>query len=240
MNAHRSMGTPEADPRMGLSSGHVRGEGYLSTSNGGRRSIGLIFTIVIHVVLIGALIFQVSFRYNKKVSPTLTVFDVAPTAAPPEPETPVEPEKVEKPPEPKPPVIVPEIRLPSLNPMTIVTPEPSPPVPKVTAPEPRPPAPKASDAKPTWQGQVLAALNKVKRYPRGASARREQGMPWIRFTMNRQGRILSVTLERSSGFSALDDEAVSLPRRAQPIPKPPEEVEGDTIELVVPVEFFMR
>jgi protein TonB len=50
---------------------------------------------------------------------------------------------------------------------------------------------------------------------------------------------LSVRLERSSGVRSLDDEALSLPKRASPLPRPPEEVKGDSIELVVPVEFFM-
>lgn len=86
---------------------------------------------------------------------------------------------------------------------------------------------------------MLGALNKVKRYPREASFRRQQGVPYIRFVMNREGSVLSVRLERSSGIRSLDGEAVSLPRRAEPFPKPPEDVVGETIELVVPVEFFM-
>jgi len=58
--------------------------------------------------------------------------------------------------------------------------------------------------------------------------------------MDRGGRVLSASLERSSGFAELDREAMSLPNRAQPLPKPPEERAGDTLELVVPVEFFIR
>lgn len=120
--------------------------------------------------------------------------------------------------------------------------DPGPPVEKTTAPEskPLPPATQASDAKPTWEGLVLGALNKVKRYPTEASFGRQQGVPYIRFVMNREGKVLSVRLERSSGYRSLDQEAVSLPKRAQPLPKPPEDVKGETIELVVPVEFFMR
>lgn len=57
--------------------------------------------------------------------------------------------------------------------------------------------------------------------------------------MNRDGKVLSVTLERSSGFGILDDEALALPKRAQPLPKPPEDLPGQTIELVVPVEFVL-
>ncbi len=184
--------------------------------------------------------------------PNLNVFDIAAPAAPPEPqsETPPGPEQVQKEkaqPDPdRPKIEAPEVQVPSNNPIAleITKPviDPGPPVEKTTAPEskPAPPAQKASDARPTWEGMVLGALNKVKRYPREAAFRRQQGVPYIRFVMNREGKILSVRLERSSGIRSLDDEAVSLPRRADPLPKPPEDVKGDTIELVVPVEFFMR
>jgi protein TonB len=116
------------------------------------------------------------------------------------------------------------------------------PAPQTTAPpaRPLPPAPVPSNAAPTWQGLVLERLHKFRRYPPMAQSRREQGVPYIRFVMDRDGRILSSRLERSSGFAALDQEAVSLPRRTQPLPKPPAEVPGATIELVVPVEFFLR
>lgn len=98
-----------------------------------------------------------------------------------------------------------------------------------------------SDVKATWQGLVLARLNKHHRYPRSAMAQQRQGMPYIRFVIDREGRVLSATLERSSGFADLDREAVALPRRAQPIPKPPVDMRPGqaTIELAVPVEFFL-
>ena len=116
------------------------------------------------------------------------------------------------------------------------------PAPQTTAPpaRPAPPAPALSSGIPTWQGLVLGALNKVKRYPFAAQSRRQQGVPYIRFVIDRNGRVVSSRIERSSGFGALDQEAVNLPRRAQPLPKPPAEVAGDTIELVVPVEFYIR
>jgi protein TonB len=120
-------------------------------------------------------------------------------------------------------------------------PDPKPVVKEATAPEakPLPPAPAPSNAAATWQGRILAALYKVRRYPREAAFRRQQGVPYIRFTINRDGRVLSARLEQSSGSRSLDAEALSLPKRAQPLPKPPEDVRGETIELVVPVEFFM-
>ncbi len=185
--------------------------------------------------------------------PTLSVFDVSPPAAPPEPESeiPPGPEQVEKErplPEPEQPKIEPpEIELPSVNPTMLQVPkpilDPGPPIKETTAPEskPAPPAPQVSDVKPTWQGLVLARLNKHRRYPRSAMAQLQQGVPYIRFVMDREGRVLSATLERSSGFPDLDREAVALPRRAQPLPKPPVDMRPGqaTIELVVPVEFFL-
>ncbi|WP_310223366.1 energy transducer TonB [Sphingobium xenophagum] len=199
----------------------------------------------------GALFTWTTYQAVQKPA-TLSVFDVAPPAAPPEParEIPPGPEEVEKDqdmPDTVPPQIEPpEIRVPSTNPLPVPVwkpvPDPAPPAKETTAPEtqPAPPAPQMSSGQPTWEVLVLGALNKVKRYPREASFRRQQGVPYIRFVMNRNGEVLSVRLERSSGVRALDNEALALPKRAAPLPKPPKEVAGDTVELVVPVEFFMR
>ncbi|MEE4452225.1 TonB family protein [Novosphingobium resinovorum] len=184
---------------------------------------------------------------------SIAAFDVAPPAAPPRPvrEVPPGPEQVKRDksvtrperiaPEP------PQIALPSEN--TVIaalpsppTPQPGAPVKETTAPvsTPAPPAPRVSSSRPTWHGLVLGALEKVRRYPRDARFARQQGVPYIRFTMNRRGKVLSAVLERSSGYRSLDQEALALPRRAEPLPPPPDDVPGDPIELLVPVEFFMR
>ncbi|MPT47050.1 MAG: energy transducer TonB [Sphingobium sp.] len=227
--------------------------GYKGNQKSGR-SIGLILTATIHALVLGAFFIHWTVHYMVAPQPALSTFNVAPPAAPPEPEreTPPGPEQVEQElikPRPHleslqlPP---PEIMLRSESNLTltqpIITPAPSPPVEKTTAPEskPMPPAPQISTTNPTWEGKVLAAINKVKRYPPAASARRQQGVPWIRFVMDRKGKVLSSQLERSSGQRLLDIEAVALPKRAQPLPPPPESMRGETIELVMQVEFFMR
>lgn len=118
----------------------------------------------------------------------------------------------------------------------------TPPAPETTAPpsRPAPPAASASAAAQTWQGRLLAHLERRKRYPAEARARRLQGVAHVCFTMDRQGRVLSATLERSSGHAALDREALALLQRAQPLPAPPDETPGERITLTVPVEFFTR
>jgi len=104
-----------------------------------------------------------------------------------------------------------------------------------------PQAPQASSNAPdTWQGRVLARLGKFRRYPSHARRRGEEGVPYVRFVIDRNGEVLSSTLARSSGFADLDREAVNLPKRAQPLPKPPTDIVGDTVELVVPVEFLVH
>lgn len=182
----------------------------------------------------------------------ISVFDVAPPAAPPAPvsEVPQGPKQVRKEKQQvdleRPKIEPPRIAIPSPASLPAAAdqprPDPGPPIKETTAPEntPAPPAPQVSMGKPTWEGLVLGALNKAKRYPRDAHFARQQGIPYIRFVMDREGKVLSVRIESSSGFRSLDQEALALPRRAQPLPKPPEDVKGDTIELVVPVEFFMR
>lgn len=80
----------------------------------------------------------------------------------------------------------------------------------------------------------MAHLNRHKRFPQGASG---TGFTMVAFTIDRSGRVLSSRLTRSSGDAALDAEAVSLPRRASPVPAPPPNVGGGSVTLAVPIRF---
>ena len=240
---------PSADPGQ-----YARTRYADQSASLGTRLVGLGGTGAIGLTILAGLL--LTWRtYSAPPPPaTIAAFNVAPPAAPPEPvrEVPPGPEQVKKdrqePRPEKPEVDPPKIEIPTSNVVAAAPPakplpvDPGPPVKQTTAPvsKPAPPAPQVSSGKPTWQGLVLGALDKVKRYPRDAHFARQQGVPYIRFTMDRQGKVLSVSLERSSGVHSLDREALALPKRAQPLPKPPEDVKGETIELVVPVEFFMR
>lgn len=162
---------------------------------------------------------------------------------PPEPPRPKIPPKPKMPPKPK----RAELALPQPAPHP-----PTPPPPSATA-QPLPAAPVAaapaagpvssqppSNALPTWQGALLAHLEKHKRYPRTAQLRRQQGTVTVVFTLDRQGRVLAQRLHKSSGHDSLDAETLALLNRAQPLPPPPVEIAGDRIELMVPVQFYLR
>ena len=83
-------------------------------------------------------------------------------------------------------------------------------------------------------------LNAYKRYPASARLRHQEGVVSVRFTMDRSGRVLSFEVVKSSGAAVLDQEARDLVKRAEPLPFIPAEFWRDTLDLVVPIEFFLR
>jgi len=112
--------------------------------------------------------------------------------------------------------------------------------PHEAAPSPGASSAPASNAVPTWQSSLLGRLERFKRYPYAALSDHEEGVVYLHFIMNRQGRVLSANIARSSGFDALDQETLALIRRAEPLPPPPPEIAGDSVELTVPVQFFFK
>jgi protein TonB len=132
--------------------------------------------------------------------------------------------------------------------------EPRPPAPTTSAPQAIPeqmaaiPAaptqgrlvPTNSNVVPTWKTQIVALLERNKRYPETAQSRREQGVAQVFFSLDRQGRVLESRVVRSSGANALDEEALALLRRAQPFPPPPRELAGEHIDLTVPIRFNLK
>lgn len=86
----------------------------------------------------------------------------------------------------------------------------------------------------SWRSELIAHLNRYKRFPSGAGS---GGVATIAFTINRSGQVTGSRLLRSSGDSVLDAEAVALPRRASPVPAPPAGTGGRSIGLAVPIRF---
>ncbi|MFC4313773.1 TonB family protein [Steroidobacter flavus] len=98
----------------------------------------------------------------------------------------------------------------------------------------------AQNAERTWESTLLAHLERNKRYPGQAQRRRQEDVIYVRFAMDRVGKVLEFAIERSRGYALLDQEVTALIERSSPLPPPPAEVQGERLELVVPVEFFLR
>lgn len=113
----------------------------------------------------------------------------------------------------------------------------------ITAAPPAPAAPpadfQAGAASDQWEARLMARLERYRYYPAAARSRRQQGTAWVRASIDREGRLLALRLEQSSGQPMLDDAALQTFRRAQPLPPIPDQLKAPQ-ELVVPVEYYLR
>ncbi|PHV35340.1 hypothetical protein CSQ94_02020 [Janthinobacterium sp. BJB312] len=88
----------------------------------------------------------------------------------------------------------------------------------------------------SWEGKVLARMERFRRYPTASRAKQEQGVVYLRCRIDRDGQVLAAVIERSSGSAALDQAALDTLQRAAPLPRIPKE-RPDPLELSIPVEF---
>ncbi|WP_369979577.1 energy transducer TonB [Xanthomonas bundabergensis] len=98
----------------------------------------------------------------------------------------------------------------------------------------------AQQRRATWQAQVLGHLQRYKRYPRPAQRRRQEGVVQVQFAVDRRGHASAIRIVQGSGYDTLDGETLATVQRASPLPAPPPEIEGDPVQVVVPVDFFLR
>lgn len=92
----------------------------------------------------------------------------------------------------------------------------------------------------SWKRKIAMHLQRNKRYPAAAQAKREHGIARVTFLIDRLGRVVSSSLIQSSGSAALDRETLDLLQRAQPLPIPPNDVPGTQFSFNVPVRFDLK
>jgi protein TonB len=111
--------------------------------------------------------------------------------------------------------------------------------PSNVAAAPRSGAPSAapSDAEQSWEQQILARLEREKRYPSEAQQQSLEDFVTVRFVVDRQGKVLSARIVHSNGYAPLDAEALAVFRRVTLAP-PPEEAKGETFDRLVRLHFF--
>ena len=166
------------------------------------------------------------------VGPTMQQADETPKEQPKQ-EQPVE--KIEQPP---PPPAQAEVTLPQETPKQIEEPKPQvqPPAPETRAP------PKAehvgqfsqASAK-AYNALVFGHLQRFKRYP--SAAHGAAGTVVVQFALDREGKVISTAVTKSSGNSILDREALEILHRASPFPHFPAEKPGARDSYLAPVAF---
>ena len=96
------------------------------------------------------------------------------------------------------------------------------------------------DAVELFTNNLAFHISKFKKYPRIAMRRNWQGMVLVRMVMLDNGNIQSLSIEKSSGYDVLDNEAMKMIERSKPLPKPPDILAGDEVNIYVPVSFALN
>lgn len=101
-------------------------------------------------------------------------------------------------------------------------------------------AKKDSKAILTYRKSLHLHLKKHQRYPSEARSRGEQGTVVIQFSIDRTGKMVEHSLQKSSGNPRLDDEALAAIERASPFPLPPDEERGEQLKYSMPIQFKIK
>ncbi len=130
-------------------------------------------------------------------------------------------------------------------------PKPTPPPAPAPAPQPRSapasiPAPPSSSAdllfgrgraRNTYLDQVARHTSRFRTYPRVALENRQAGRVVTRVTIARDGRILDIGIDTSSGWPAIDAAELDTIRRSAPLPPVPPDMPGDPLILHLPINY---
>lgn len=224
----------------------------------------LIWAILCSLLLHGLLAFVIpNLKFDEVKKPDTLVVElvkkpelppvVLPEPIPPKPE-PVKP-KIEPKPEPKPlikplsapteikndPVPPPPTEVIAVAPKPDAPPSPVPPVAIVT-PEPiKPIAPvDTSAARDSYGNTLWGAIGKYKQYPRVALMRGWQGEAIVELQLDGNGKLKSKKIIQSSGYDALDKQALDMIEKAAPFPVPPEVLRGSNFSIKVPIPFKLE
>ncbi len=123
-------------------------------------------------------------------------------------------------------------------------PEPEPPRPEPPAEEKQATAPPPARTPPksirSWQAELTAHIERFKRYPEAARARGETGTATVLFTIDREGHVLRSSVLRSAGSARLDEEALAVLARAQPLPRPPGQLADDQLTFTWALRFNLK
>jgi protein TonB len=90
----------------------------------------------------------------------------------------------------------------------------------------------------TWQKELVAHLDKHKRYPK--LRQQKSAEIQVRFTLDRMGHVLSTEIEKGSGDAAFDEAALAMVRRSDPVPMPPPVIADEGLTFTLPVIFRVK
>jgi TonB family protein len=90
----------------------------------------------------------------------------------------------------------------------------------------------------TWQKELIAHLDRHKRYPSDRSLKSVEIV--VSFVLDRMGHVLSTSIVKGSGDAAFDNAALAMVRRSDPVPQPPPAVADEGLNFTLPVIFKVK
>lgn len=87
--------------------------------------------------------------------------------------------------------------------------------------------------------ELMAWLARHKAYPVAAKKAKHQGVVTLEFAIARSGRVLSARVKKGSGYPALDQAALEMLARANPVPAIPDALARERLSLAIPIEFSL-
>ena len=96
----------------------------------------------------------------------------------------------------------------------------------------------AKRARVTWQKELVAHLDKHKRYPAQRSQKSAEIL--VSFALDRMGHVLSITIAKGSGDAAFDEAALAMVRKSDPVPPPPPRIADEGLNFTLPVIFKVK
>jgi periplasmic protein TonB len=96
----------------------------------------------------------------------------------------------------------------------------------------------AQKVRATWQKELIAHLDKHKRYPAERALKSAEIL--VGFALDRMGHVLSASIVKGSGDTAFDEAALAMVRRSDPVPQPPPLVADEGLNFTLPVIFRVK
>ena len=87
----------------------------------------------------------------------------------------------------------------------------------------------------TWQKQLVTHLARHRSYPKGATSLNAKVT--LNFVLDRIGHIVSASIIQSSGDSNIDQAALAMMHRSDPVPPPPPSVADKSLIFTLPIVF---
>jgi len=108
------------------------------------------------------------------------------------------------------------------------------------APTPAPQAVPSAELLSRYAKSLSDALARYKEYPRVAELRGWEGSVTMRLRVAPSGRLLEASVYQSSGYEALDKQAMTMAAKAGVLPVPPEGLDLAEVPVLVAINFHLE